>query len=88
MKKKKIRKKTAKSGVRAISFAERTRGVMAFILGATLIVSAVIASADGITGIKDVARYLLSHWVGRVLLAAVGISYLTYGAWKIIMGEN
>ena len=85
---KKILKKTGKNSVHAVSFAERTRGVIAFILGATLITSAIIASSEGVVGIKDLARYLMTNWMGRLILAVLGFAYVVYGAWKIIRGEN
>ncbi|MFH1788862.1 MAG: DUF1206 domain-containing protein [Candidatus Altiarchaeota archaeon] len=85
---KKLKKKTGKNARHAYCFAERTRGVITSILGLTLILAAFIASPDRITGLKDIAGSLVHHWLGRTLLFAIGLAYLTYGLWKLIMGGD
>lgn len=85
---KKLKKKTGKKGRHAYHFAERARGVIALVLGATLVLAAFIASPDRITSLKDIASFLVQHWLGRTLLFIIGLAYAVYGLWKIIMGGD
>ena len=56
---KKVKKKVGKRGRPALALAERIRGVIYLIVGASVIYAAFVASTEGIVGLSDLMVYLI-----------------------------
>ncbi len=84
----KVKKKVVRSGRPAFALAERIRGVIYVIVSISIIYATIIAFTEGIAGLREIVIYLIRSWVGRIIALLIGIAYLIYGIWKIIMGSD
>lgn len=85
---KKLKKSTDKRARPIYGLAERIRGVLYLVIGLSVVYAAFIASMEGITGLTEVASALINSLPGRVILIVLGLSYVAYALWKIIMGSG
>jgi len=85
---KRIKKGTSKKGRPAYHLSEQVRGVINLAVGATIVYAAVVAATEGVSGLEDLAAFLVQNMWGRAILLAVGVAYITYGLWKIVMGGD
>lgn len=66
----------------AYQFTERVDSLMKMIFGASIIVSAIIASAWGFASVGDIVKAFVESWPGRIVLVIIGISYSVNGLWR------
>lgn len=85
---KRMKKGMGKQGKPAYSASERIRGFLYVIIGASLVLTAIIASRYGVTGIGDLLNLLINTWWGRLLILLIGAANLMYGLYKLIMGAD
>ena len=66
----------------AYQFTERVDSLMKIVFGASIFVSAIVASVWGFTAVGDIVRSLTDSIPGRAVLIFIGISYLINGIWR------
>lgn len=66
----------------AYIFAERIDNLLKIIFGASVMISAIVSSIWGFTGLSDLLDFLIHSLVGRTILFLIGTSYLILGIWK------
>ena len=67
----------------AYLFTVRIDSIMKIVFGASISVSAIVASVWGITAVGDMVNILISSIIGRGILITIGISYLINGIWRL-----
>ena len=72
----------------AYLFAERVDNLLKVLFGASIAVSAVTASFLGFTSLSDLLEILMFTLIGRVIMFAIGFSYLTIAVWKLMHLQN
>ena len=83
-----VKKKMVKRGRSALALAERIRGVIYVVVSISIIFTAIIALTEGLAGLKEIIIFLIQSWFGRIVALFIGIAYLIYGIWKIVMGSD
>ena len=84
----KAKKKVSKHGRPALNLAERIRGTIYVIVGFSITYAAFIAYTEGVIGVQEMVFYLIRSWIGRIFIFFIGLAYLIYGVWKIILGSD
>lgn len=67
----------------AYVFADRIENSLKTIFGFSILVSAIIASFWGLTGLSELLDILIKSILGRVIMLVIGFSYFIIGVWKI-----
>ncbi|WP_455367307.1 DUF1206 domain-containing protein [[Eubacterium] cellulosolvens] len=83
-----VKKKVGKRGRTALALAERIRGAIYVIVSLSIIFASLIALTEGVAGLREIVLFLVQSWFGRIVAFFVGIAYLVYGVWKIVMGSD
>lgn len=83
-----VKKKVSKRGRPVLNLAERIRGTIYVIVGFSVAYATFIAYTEGVIGVQEIVLYLINSWIGRILIFFIGLAYLIYGVWKIIMGSD
>ena len=84
----KTKKQVSKHGRPVLNLAERIRGAIYVIVGFSITYATFIAYTEGVIGVQEMVLYLIHSWIGRILIFFIGLAYLIYGLWKIIMGSD
>lgn len=72
----------------AYQFTERVDSFMKIVFGASIIVSAVIASVWGFASVSAVVEAFVSSFPGRFVLLIIGVSYLVNGVWRFFHSKK
>ena len=81
-----VKKKMGKRGRPALALAERIRGAIYVIVSMSIIYTTFITLTEGVTGLTEIVIFLINSFFGRILVFFIGVAYLIYGIWKIVMG--
>lgn len=65
---------------------ERFRGFLFFLLGASILAAGLFAGEGHLFTISEFLKFLVWHWIGRVISAAIGLSFMSYGLSKAFAG--
>lgn len=68
----------------AYHFTERVDSFMKMIFGASILISAVIATTWGFASVGDIVKAFVESWIGRIALVIIGISYFVNGLWRFL----
>ena len=72
----------------AYIFAQRIEGLIHFIIGLSVFMSAIIAGFWGFTRTSELLKTLILSTPGRIFMAVIGFSYFVLGIWKMFnMGK-
>ena len=66
----------------AYHFTERVDSLMKMMFGASILVSAVVASVWGFASVGDLVKVFVESFIGRVALFVIGLSYVVNGLWR------
>lgn len=67
----------------AFAFAERIESSLKTIFGLSILISGIIASFWGYTGLSDLLDLLIHTIIGRIFMVIIGLSYMIIGLWKL-----
>lgn len=68
----------------AYLFAEKIESLLKIIFGVSIFISAIFASLYGFASTSQLLKTLIVSYLGRIVLAFVGLSYLIIGLWKLL----
>lgn len=72
----------------AYVFAERIDNLLKILFGLSIAVSAITASFLGVIGLSDLIEILIFTLPGRIIMLAIGLSYMTIAFWKLLHLQN
>lgn len=72
----------------AYHFTERVDSLIKMVFGASIFVSAMIASVWGFASMSAVVESFVEGWLGRTVLLVIGVSYAINGAWRLFHSKK
>lgn len=72
----------------AYHFTEKVDSIIKMVFGASILVSALAATAWGFASVGDLVKSFVESWPGRIVLLVIGVSYLVNGLWRLFHNKS